>query len=116
MPAGRPCRVMTISSAAACRRYFDRSSFTAARATCRGASRRCLFVEPGVRFGLRDDGEDLDLRLCNVIKHPDVVNAQPILRLAEPPKALDTALADLRRFVGQMHADGLDDASAHWHR
>jgi len=29
--------------------------------------------------GFRDDGEDLDLRFCNVIKHPDVAHSRAVL-------------------------------------
>jgi len=42
-----------------------------------------------VGFGLRDDREDLDFRLCSVIEHPDVANALSVLRLAETAEALD---------------------------
>ncbi len=62
-----------------------------------------------LRLGLCDDGEQLDLRFCNVKKRLDVANSQAILRLAEASKSLDATLADFRRFVGQVHADGLDD-------
>ena len=34
-----------------------------------------MLVEPRVSFGLRDDGEDLDFRFCNVIEHPDGADA-----------------------------------------
>src|SRR6187401_309364 len=103
IPAGRPCRVMTISSSAASRRYLDRSSFTSASATSFGPLRwGAFFVEPRLGFGLRDDREDLDFRLCNVIEHPDVAHAQSVLRLAETAESLDPTLADLRRFVRQM--------------
>lgn len=73
---------MTISSSAASRRYFEKSSFTSASATALGtAFARALLVEPSLRLFFRDDGEDLDLRFSNVIKHPDVVDAQSVLRL-----------------------------------
>ena len=116
-PAGRPCRVITISSSTASRRYFDKSSFISARATSRAALRwRPLLVEPrlGVRF--RDDREDLDLRLCNVIEHPDVSDPQAILRLAHPPEPLDPTLADLCRLVRQVHVERLYDARPKRHR
>src|SRR6185503_12342979 len=103
MPAGRPCRVMTISSSTASRRYLERSSFTSARATSFGAlCWRAFLIEPRLRFGLRDDREDLDLRFCNVIEHPDVANSQTVLRLRQAPESLDPTLADLRRLVRQM--------------
>src|SRR6266478_1131899 len=100
MPAGRPCRVITISSPTASRKYLDKSSFTSARATSRVTLRWCpLFVEPRLGFGLRDDREDLDLRFCNVIEHPDVAYSQAVLRLAQTPESLNATLADLCRFV-----------------
>src|SRR5687767_15167128 len=102
MPAGRPCRVMTISSSTASRRYLDKSSFTSASATSFGPVRRAaFFVEPRLGFGFRDDREDLDFRFCNVIEHPDVASAQSVLRLAQTAESLNPALADLRRFVRQ---------------
>jgi hypothetical protein len=92
-PAGRPCRVMTISSSAANRRYFEKSSFTSASATALGAAcPRALLFEPGLRLFFRDDGEDLDLRFRNVIEHPDVVNGESILRLAQAAKSFDRIL------------------------
>jgi hypothetical protein len=48
-----------------------------------------LFVQPRPGLGLRDNREDLDLRFCNVIEHPDVAYAQAILRLAQAPESLD---------------------------
>jgi len=117
MPAGRPCLVITISSSTASRRYFERSSLTSARATSFALlGWRTLFVEPGLRFGLRDNCEDLDLRLCNVIEHPDVANAQAILRLAQAPEALDPTLADLRRLVRHVYDERLRDARPNRHR
>jgi hypothetical protein len=118
IPAGRPCRVITISSSAASRRYFDRSSFTSASATSRGLVRlwRPFCVEPGLRFCLGDDREDLDFRFCNVIEHPDITDVQAVLRLAESSKALDSTLAELCRLVCQMHVKSPLYASADRHR
>src|SRR2546422_3301372 len=71
-PAGRACRVITISSSTASRRYLERSSFTSARATSLDfLVWSPLLVEPRLGVGLRDNREDLDLRFCNVIEHPD---------------------------------------------
>jgi hypothetical protein len=69
-----------------------------------------------LRFGFRDNREDLDLGFCNVIKHPDVINAQPILRLAETAEALDAALAHLRRLMQKVPLDGRFDSGADWRR
>src|SRR5688572_20313296 len=108
MPAGRPCRVMTISSSTASRRYLERSSFTSASATSRALfAWRALFVKPRLRFGFRDDREDFDLRFCNVIEHSNVAHTQAILRLAQAPESLDPALADLRRLMRQVKVDRL---------
>lgn len=118
MPAGRPWRVMTISSWTANRRYFDRSSLICARATALGRVRgwRPLLVEPCLSVGFRDDGEDLDLRFCNVIKHPDVAHSEPVLGLAQTPESLESALADFGRFVREMQFEGRPDAGANRHR
>ena len=75
-----------------------------------------FFVEPRLGFGLRDDREDLDFRLCNVIEHPDVANAQSVLRLAETAESLDPILADLCRVVRQMRLKRLRDARTNRHR
>ena len=103
-PAGRPWRVITISSSAANRKNLDRSSFTSARATSLGwaVDRRPFFVEPRLGLGFRDDREDFNLRFCNIIKHSNIIDAEPILRLAQPAKALDAALAHLHGFVPQV--------------
>jgi hypothetical protein len=86
------------SSSSAKRRYFERSSFTAARATSRGPLFAGAFlVEPRLGFGFPDEGEDLDLRFSNVIEHPDVIDAQAILRLTGPAQAFDRLLLT---FVG----------------
>jgi len=71
-----------------------------ARATCR--IRRSFLFEPRLRFGLADDGEDFDCDFLNIIKYPNVAHAQPVLRPAHTPQTLNTAFADLRRFVTQM--------------
>ena len=118
MPAGRPWRVMTISSSTANRRYFDRSSLISARATALGlvSGWRPLLFEPRLRVGFRDDSEDLDLRFCNVIKHPDVAHSEAVLGLAQTPESLDAALADLRWCVREVQFEGLLDSGANRHR
>src|SRR5690606_26341667 len=64
-------------------------------------------VEPGLRLGFGDDREDLDFCFRNVIEHPDITNSQAVLWLPKPSKALDSALADLRRLVRQVHLERL---------
>src|SRR2546427_465064 len=63
---------------------------------------RPLLAEPDLRLGFRDDREDLDLRFCNVIEHPDVAHAKTVLGLAQTAQPLDPALADFRRFMGEV--------------
>jgi len=99
-PAARPCRVIKISPPAAKRRYFDRSSLTRARATTRVG--RAFPIEPGLRLGFGDDGEDFDRCFRNVIKHPDVADSQAILRAAHTSEPLDSTLADLRGFEAEV--------------
>lgn len=71
-PAGRPCRVITISPVAASRRYRERSSFTFATATA--FIGRAFLLEPRPGLGLRDDREDFDGSFRDVIEHPDLVD------------------------------------------
>ena len=99
-PAGWPWRVMMTSSLVARRRYLEKSSLTAERATSR--DRRAFFVEPRVGLLLGDDGEDFDRCFRNVREHPDLSDSKSVLRLAQPTKALDTTLATLARRVAQM--------------
>jgi hypothetical protein len=61
----------------------------------------------------RNDREDFDARFCNVIKHPDVINAEPVLRLAQPAEPIDAALAYLRPLVPQMPLDRLLNSCPH---
>src|SRR5204862_3671195 len=116
IPAGRPCRVMTISSATASRRYLEKSSliFATGTAFVGFLDWRAPLFEPFLRFGFRDDRKDLDLCFCNVIKQPDVAHAQVILRLAQPTKSLDSTLADLPGIMGQMVFERLGGAGASW--
>src|SRR5438093_13037775 len=100
IPAGFPWRVITISSRSASRKYFERSSFTFARATSR--LRNPFLGEPGFRFRFGHDGEDLDRLVSDVIEHPDVIHSEPKLRVAQPPEPLDAALTHLGRFLAQM--------------
>src|SRR3990170_154397 len=88
---------MTISSAAARRRYRDRSSFTLASATSR--LRRAGRREPlrGLRF--RDDGEDLDFLVDEVIEHPELIHAETILRSTQPAHALDSTPGRFHRLA-----------------
>ena len=109
-PAGRPCRVMTISSAAASRKYFDRSSLTLARATA--LTGRAFLVEPGLGFLFFDDREDFDCSLGNVIEHPDVVDPEAILRLPQPPEPLDATLAGFGRLESKMALKRIPDLTA----
>jgi hypothetical protein len=68
-----------------------------------------LFVEPRLRLGLRDDGEDFDFCLCDVIEHPNLIRSQSILRLLEASEMLDPAPAHLRGLVAQVDLEGIPD-------
>ncbi len=106
-PAGRPCLVITTSSDSASRRYRERSSFTLARATRRG--RDTLLVKPRLGLGLRDDCEDFDFLVGDVIEHPDLPHSQAVLWLLEAAKPLNAALAQLRWFVPKVQLDAVPD-------
>ena len=106
-PAGRPCRVITISFWAASRKYLERSSFACASATA--WTGRSFFPEPSLRLRLGDNGKDFDRRFCNVIEHPNVAHPQPVLGLTEAAQPFNTTLADLRRFVSEVTLDRVLD-------
>src|SRR5437870_6190987 len=101
---------MTISSSAARRRYFDRSSLTLARATAR--TRRAFLVEPALGLLLFDDREDFDCGLGNVIEHPDFVDSEAILRLTHAPEPLDATLARLGRLESEVTFEGIPNLAA----
>src|SRR5437773_12368479 len=109
-PAGRPCRVMTISSSAASRRYFDRSSLTLASATA--LMRRAFLIEPALSLLVVDDREDFDCALGNVIKHPDLVDSKPVLWLTQAAQPLDAALARLGRLESKVALKGIPNFRA----
>jgi hypothetical protein len=44
----------------------------------------------------------MDLVPNQFVEDPEVVDAEPILRAGQPPKALDAALAEFRRLVPQV--------------
>src|SRR5213594_13136 len=112
-PAGRPCRVMTISSLAARRRYFERSFLTLASATA--LLGRSLPLEPGFRLGLPNDRKDFDRRFGNVIEYPYVIDSEPILWSAQATQPLDTDPADLLRLMSQVALEGIPDPTADAH-
>src|SRR5713101_6210140 len=106
-PAAWPCRVITISCSCARRRYRERSSFTLASATF---FTLCSFaLEPGFGFGLADDRKDFNRRGRDVIEHPHLSDAEPILGPAQSPKALDPTLAHQGRLVSQVTLDRVPD-------
>jgi hypothetical protein len=63
--------------------------------------------EPARGFGFRDDREDLDGFVRDVIEHPHFSNPQAILRLTQAPEALDPALAYPGRLVPQVPFQGI---------
>jgi len=63
----------------------------------------------GLGFG--DDREDFNCFFRNVIKHPNVVNSQTILRLTDAPEPLDATPADLRRFMAQMALESISHSA-----
>jgi hypothetical protein len=91
---------MTTSSLVARRRYLEKSSFTFAKATVR-LGRPFLF-EPFPGFALRDDPEDFDGFVRDVIEHPDVAYPEAELRFCHPPQSLDPAPAHPGWLVSQV--------------
>ncbi len=60
-----------------------------------------MLGKPGRRVFLRDDREDFDGFMRDIIEHSDLPDPEPILRLAQAPQALDAALAHSGRLVAQ---------------
>jgi hypothetical protein len=89
---------------AASLRYREKSSFTFARAIRRGRS--TLLREPTLGLALRDDREDFDVCLCNVIEHPDLVCPEPVLRPPQATQPLDAATTELGGLMAQVLLDG----------
>jgi hypothetical protein len=53
------------------------------------------------------DAKDFDPGFRHIVKHPDLLNAQPILWLGHAPKPLDATLALPGRFEGEVPVDGI---------
>ena len=64
--------------------------------------RLSYLFEPCIRISFRDDRQDLDRVAFDVVEDPQVIDAQPILRMGQLPKTLDSALADFGRLVPQV--------------
>ena len=109
-PAARPCRVIKISPSVASLRYFDRSSLTFARATALVG--RAFPLEPGLRFGFGDDGEDVDRCFRNVIEHPDVANPKAILWPAQTAEPFDATLAHFCRLEPEVAFEGVSNLAS----
>jgi hypothetical protein len=109
-PAGRPWRVMRISSPSASRKYRDRSSLTFARATA--FIGRGFAVEPRLGLRLADDGEDFDGRFRDVIEHPNVVDTQAVLGSTGAAEPLDATPADLLGFEAEVALQRVPDPAA----
>jgi hypothetical protein len=62
-----------------------------------------------LRLGFPDDGEDLDFCFCDVIEHPNLIDAQSILRLLKASETLDSALAHLCGLEPQVDLKGIPD-------
>jgi len=58
-------------------------------------------------LGLRDDGEDFNGFVRNVIEHSHLSNPEAILGLAQTPQTFDPALAHPGRFVAQVPFEGI---------
>lgn len=69
-------------------------------------------LEPGLGLGFRNDREDLDFFVGDVIENAYLFNAEAVLRLSEPTKALDAAFGRLRRLVPEVRPDGILDRCA----
>lgn len=73
---------------------------------------RSVDFEPPFGLRLRDDREDLDFLVGDVIENAYLFDAEAILRLREPAKSLDATLGDLRWFMPEVRRDGILDGCA----
>lgn len=96
---------MIISSDSARRRNRDKSSLTSASAARRTG--RSVVGEPTRRFGLRDDREDFDRFVRDVIEHPYLPHPKAVLWPTDAPRAFDPALAHPGRLVAQVPLEGV---------
>lgn len=69
-------------------------------------------AKPRVGLCLRDDGEDLDRAVRDVIEHPNVIDAEPVLRAAHPPESLHAALTGPCRLVPEKSVKRVADRGA----
>jgi hypothetical protein len=83
---------------------------TLARAIWRGWCTRLR--EPTLGFALRDDREDFDGCLSNVIEHPSLVNPEPVLRPLQAAQPFDPAATELGGLMAQVLLDGRPDSRA----
>ena len=65
-----------------------------------------------MRSGFRDDCEDFDDFVLDVIEHLDVAHSETKLRLSEATQPLDTALAHLPGLVPQVRFQGVPNLRA----
>jgi len=71
-----------------------------------------MFGEPPLRFGFRDNCEDLDCFARDVIEDPHLPNPEAILRLAQAPQPFDPALAHPGGLMAQVPLEGVPFKSA----
>jgi hypothetical protein len=65
-----------------------------------------------LRAGFREDCEDLDGLVRDVIEHPYLADTHPKLRLAQTPEPLDAASALLRRLMPEMSFQCISEPGA----
>src|SRR3989304_9784731 len=98
---------MTICSFSARRRYFERSSLTSLRGT--------LFMslaslsQPVIRVGFRDDGDDPDAAIANIVEDSDFADPKAKLWAPFACKALDPGAGDIGRLMAQMALQPVSD-------
>ncbi len=61
-----------------------------------------MLFKPVVGEIFRENGENMNLRLGDVVINAKVVHSQSIFRLAKSPQALNVRIALLARFVSQV--------------
>ena len=64
-----------------------------------------------MRLGFRDDCEDFDGFVRDVIEHPDLSDSEAELRFSHATESLDAALAYLSGLVAKMRFDRIPDLS-----
>src|SRR5579863_6351677 len=101
---------MMMSVVSARRRYRERSSFTSASGTLRPGFAVRFQLRAGLAF--RDDREDLDFLVSDVIEDAYLVDTEPKLGASQAAQALDSTPGRFGWVIPEMPLQCVHDRSA----